>query len=201
MKPIAATLLCALTAVSLPACDVESSTDSDLATSYRAGARDRANGNLKIYIGPSTADPSDVVWDIVDDDVSSANAGAAGSSQLLVSVDDDKIFDASGSVKCELFPMGSDGDILVEELRDGSTGDALFTVRGKRVYYGSQPVTGSPNGSELAFTFKGAQVFDGKPSDGVVLVTATEQIHQASDMRKLTIAALIAGSCSAPGLP
>ncbi|MEX1368698.1 MAG: hypothetical protein AB1Z98_36560 [Nannocystaceae bacterium] len=200
MKPIAA-FLCALTAISLPACEAESVSDGDFAISYRGSAQNRANGNLKIYIGASTADPGDVVWDIVDDDVSTAGAGAAGQSQLLVSVDDNKIFDANGSVRCELFPMGSDGDMLVEELRDGSTGDVLFTVRGKRVYYGSQPVGGSPNASDLAFTFKGAQVFEGKPSDGVVLVTASEKIRKASEMRKLTIAALIDGACGAPGLP
>lgn len=185
--------VCALATMSVVACDAEPLPDSDSEISFRSGPGD---GDLSIHVGDDTSVPGSRVWELVNNQVYSESASTGA---LMLEVIGDEIYDASGALRCSRIPVGDEGSNLIEELRDGTTGDVYYTVMGKWVFYGRQDLP-NPDFSQLAFTFKADQVFEGSHVDDIVLVTATERIEWAGDMRKLLIASLIDGHCGAPGL-
>ncbi|MCA9653760.1 MAG: hypothetical protein H6712_11990 [Myxococcales bacterium] len=188
-------LASALFAVVATACDADALSDHDLdQASFRAGGT--ADGNLSVFPGTDTSNPAGTIWEFVDDDVSSGPSYGGG---LILTVVGDEIYDAEGELRCSRAPVGTDGSNLLEELRDGTTGDVHYTVMGKWVFYGRQDLP-NPDFSQLAFTLKGSEIYEGSHTTGDVLVTATKKVEQAGDMRKLTLAALIDGHCGAPGL-
>lgn len=196
----------AASTLSLTACGAE--TEDDLIdVEERWGWPDPppypGNGDISIHVGPTTEIAGCLAWDIVNDETSDANGDPVNR------VDGDLILDPTGNVLCQQIGGQLEGvDHIMRE--DGQGGnEILFTVWRRYVLPGDVEI---PHHwwwdweflellRDEALTFKQDQVFRGAPWKGDVLITATEHLRFADQMRKLLLGALIEGECGSAGLP
>jgi hypothetical protein len=161
-----------------------------------------ANGDVQLYAGEGM-DPLDLVWDIKGGTASQATAG--GVLDPLLVIDDYVMRDLAGNVVCTVEKV--DGHGAEHFLLRDAVGTVLLT-QWHRYTFGFEktvPPLASPDSPSLLqdgvlLSFKHDQVFFGRWPDGQVAVTASARIEQANPMRKMLVAALVAGHCGSSGL-
>jgi hypothetical protein len=172
-----------------------------MALSLVSGASAGLSVSFQLFRGPTTP-PDCLIWDIGGPGAASAPSGGSGSGtslgELLIAVEPTEFLSPDGDLLCTI---ETDGNQAM--LRDADSGDVLLTQWGHYVFEGFADL--SPPSAKVKATrkyeFAKEQVFLGDKSDGEVLVTASEHIHNTSPQVKLLVAALIEGVCGGTGIP
>ena len=158
------------------------------------------DGDIAVYEGASTASEDCLIYTTIGTQV---NAGRAPVGPTIMTVTETTINDPSGAVLCT-----RESGYGADRIRlGGPSGPVLFTAVGRWIFDGeimfqgkTWPEIVTQFDSQLLYTFKLANIYEHSPYDGEILATATTPIAQASPMRKLVLAALIAGECGGLGL-
>jgi hypothetical protein len=159
------------------------------------------NGDQRIFEGDNTDSPDCLIWDI--DGANAIDVRQPSFGTLVLG--DDWISDPAGNVLCTA-EVDAGGESY---LREGTDGEVLLTLWGRFIFEGEVDVPSPAGGNKDAvnavlgtrsYEFWKDQVFAGKKWEGEVIATSTAHIHNAVPMRKLVIAALVAGECGSFGL-
>ena len=163
------------------------------------------DGDIVVRAGSSSDDddvdiPDPILWDLAGGNVNRQTEPGAFSKRI--SLDGHQIYESNESVGQTLVctalqtshPSGA-----VYALTDAG-GKTVLTVWKHLVFVGEvdDPDIDSP---QLAFSFKGREIYAGRSSDGEAVAHASEEIDQAEPMRRLLLGALVAGECGSDGLP
>lgn len=210
-------LVCALV---VTGCD--SGEDEDDAVIEREARVDTPNGTLEIHVGTTTDVEECLIFDIGDGGISARAIDASGDPTddfflLLQEGDDGGLFSpivenpdggTVGGVEVCAAGQSADGNA---QLTDTASGEVLYTLAGNFVLRGDVHLSHRrfirflQIAKNIAFEIRGDQVFDRfaprfrHPDPDEILVTATAEIEDANDARKLNIAALVDGACGSPG--
>jgi|SRR5688572_22426834 len=151
--------------------------------SFRDAQVSEGNGDLSIWLGPVAAQPDIIIYDIQNGFV---YHGQQTPDNLILNVHDGEILDATNTeVYCAF-----DGDELV----DAETGEVVLRVQGKVIFEGD-------DGGPGTIWLKHEHIYEGPPVAHNILATASVEIADASDTRKLLIGALMTANCGAPEFP
>ncbi|KIG12915.1 hypothetical protein DB30_00871 [Enhygromyxa salina] len=150
------------------------------------------------------SDDGTVIWEIVEAGV--VYEGEAALGNVLMYVEDNAIFDASGVQTCSV-----DSPHLNSKLREviaANGTEVLFTLWGDYVFEGHVDVKvanwGQMKkrfGEQLLFQYQPNDIFLGEAINGYRLMTTNADIAAQSEGRKLLMAALMTGECGSAGLP
>ena len=176
-----------------PACDSEESVGDD----FRAGL----DVNIQMTAASGGSDDGTIIWEILEAEVYS---GPASNADLLLYIDNNKIYDTEGVETCSVNSPYLNSSIREVIIANGN--EVLFTVWGNYVFQGEIDVTKYTFGkmkelfaTQLLFEFKTTNIYDGEAKDGLLLMTTNADTEAQSDGRKLLMGALIAGHCGSAG--
>lgn len=197
--------ICGL-ALAMSACGDEGSDVGpvELPSEFRAGPPPWAGapgypgyGDLSIHIGEDTAEDDCLVWDFQGSVVVNGAATGApeGGPLIELTADGDVVVGDEVTCAVESYPQWN-----LSVLRDGDTGQVLYTAFNQWVFEGSlYGLNGPQIAQQLRYTWRKEQIREGGWW-GTPILTADAHIGWAKADRKLVTTAAIDGACGTPGL-
>ena len=193
----------------LPACGEPASEDVFEFRSVSEVPDDYAgNGDIEIHQGTDDEIPDEIIWDVMGGTV--LRQVELGVFEERITVDGDVMQDVEEPVwtapVCVVEETDHPSGEVFELVDDND--DVLFTVWGRFVFAGQHALPDVPDvegdpalAAQVAFSFDGSHIYGGPWWDGDVLVTASEEIQDASPERRLLLAALVGGDCGSQSIP
>lgn len=169
---------------------------------WNFGLGNPANGDTTMAAGDNIS-PFDLIWDIDEGTTSQSATTDNGTvvTAVIRETVDDEILDGEGNVLCTAVQSQS-GVRNVYQLLD-SNGDAVLTLWHRYVFAGDVQVPKAGwkvwklISKNTLYSFKKKRVFEDRWWQGESVATADVKIASANPMRKLELAALLAGECGA----
>lgn len=206
-----ATVLCASTIVG---CVGEGDDDPDLELRAAEGPLWQPNpsyagdGPISVRGGDDIDVPDTIIWDLDGGNVSVQLEPGLFATRMAIRENELWHTDALlQDVPVCTVVAGDHSSGMEFELVDAD-GEVVFTLWQRHVFAGAidLPAQGGDDfdqlvEDELAFSFKKDGIHAGHWSDGVLLARASEDIDMASPVRRLLLAALVAGECGSDGMP
>lgn len=178
-----------------PACDTE---ESEMGDAFRS-----TDINIQLEQADGGEDDGTILWELVDGEI---YEGPASNGVLNLYIENNTIYTTAGVPTCSINAPFLNSKVREVIATNGT--EVLFTVWNEYVFEGQVDVKHETFGmmkklfgTQLLFQFQGNDVYLEEARYGNRLLTASANIQNSSDGRKLLIAALITGECGATGMP
>ncbi len=168
------------------------------------------DGDIEVYPAGPVNEPDAIIWDLDDGGVARQVQPGLFVSRLFV-VDNEfrsgsGPSDEAGAVPvCSVVPADHPSDRAFQLV--DAEGEVIFTLWKRFVFAGDVELPTKPKvkknyalQQQLAFSFNKDDIYAGSWWCGEHIATASERIARANPVRRLLLAALVAGECGSEGI-